>query len=63
MSVFPNIGSLRGATPDPDLLEGTYDFSSPVYVTLSRFQDYDWKLIANQDIVRYFQVAGEVGRA
>ena len=52
-----------GATSDPDLLEGTYDFSSPVYVTLSRFQDYDWKLIANQDIVRYFQVAGEVGES
>lgn len=52
-----------GATSDPDLLEGTYDFSSPVYVTLSRFQDYDWKLVANQDIVRYFQVAGEVGES
>ena len=52
-----------GATSTPDLLEGTYDFTTPVYVTLSRYQDYDWELIAHQDIVRYFQVAGEVGES
>ncbi len=52
-----------GATSTPDLLDGTYDFSTPVYVTLSRYQDYDWELIAHQDIVRYFQVAGEVGES
>ncbi len=52
-----------GASSTPNLLEGTYDFTTPVYVTLSRFQDYDWELIAHQDITRYFQVAGEVGES
>lgn len=52
-----------GATSTPDLLEGTYDFTTPVFVTLSGYQDYDWELIAHQEITRYFQVAGEVGES
>lgn len=52
-----------GATSSPNLLEGTYDFSTPVYVTLSKYQEYDWELIAHQEITRYFEVAGEVGES
>ncbi len=52
-----------GAKSTPDLLDGSYDMSSPLYVTLSRFQDYDWKITAHQNIERYFQVAGEVGES
>lgn len=52
-----------GAKSNPNLLEGTYDFSSPVYVTLSKYQEYDWEIIAHQDITRYFDVEGEVGES
>lgn len=52
-----------GAKSTPNLLEGTYDFSTPVYVTLSKYQEYDWELIAHQEITRYFQVEGEVGQS
>lgn len=50
-------------TSDPDLLDGTYDLSKPLFVTLSRFQDYTWEIKANQDIERYFDVAGQMGES
>lgn len=52
-----------GGVSDPDLREGTYDLSSPLFVTISRFQEYTWEVKAVQDIVRYFQVEGEVGES
>lgn len=52
-----------GAISNPNLLEGSYDMTTPLYVTLTRYQDYDWKLIAHQDIERYFQVEGELGKS
>lgn len=48
---------------DPNLLEGTYDLSSPLFVTLYRFQEYTWELKAVQDIPRYFQVKDELGES
>lgn len=50
-------------TSDPDLLEGSYDLTTPLMVTLSRFQDYTWEIKAVQDIVRYFEVSGQVGES
>lgn len=52
-----------GATSSPNLAEGNYDFTTPVYVNVSRWQDYSWEVIAHQTISRYFQVAGEVGES
>lgn len=52
-----------GAVSSPDLLDGTYNLETPVYVTLSRYQDYDWEIKAVQNIERYFQVEGEVGES
>ena len=49
------------ATADPDLLEGTYDMSQPLAVTLSLYQDYPWIITAEQDIVRYLTIAGQIG--
>lgn len=46
---------------DVNLLEGTYDLTTPMYVKLTRFQDYLWKIIAVQNIERYFEVDGEIG--
>ena len=53
----------EGGTSNPNLLEGTYNLTNPLFVTLSRFQDYDWEIIAHQDIERYFEVAGEIGQS
>lgn len=51
------------ATSNPDLREGSYNLSYPLFVTLSRFQDYTWEIKAHQDIVRYFDVVGQVGES
>lgn len=48
-------------TSDPNLLDGTYNLSEPLFVTLSRYQDYTWQINAIQDIERYFEVSGELG--
>lgn len=50
-------------TSDPDLLQGTYDMTRPLFVTISRFQEYDWEIIAHQEIERYFEVEGEIGQS
>lgn len=46
-----------------DLLNGEYDMSKPLYVTLSLYQDYDWTISAVQEIERYFRVEGEIGES
>ena len=50
-----------GAEASPDLSEGTYNLSSPIVVTVSRYQEYDWIVSAVQDIERYFTLAGQIG--
>lgn len=49
------------ATVSPNLLEGTYDMSSPIIVDLSLYQKYQWVVAASQTIERYFTVAGQIG--
>lgn len=49
------------AKADPDLLEGSYDLSSPLIVTLSLYQDYPWIITAEQDIERYLDIEGQIG--
>ncbi len=44
-------------------LSGTFDMRSPIYVTLSLYQDYDWTIRAEQTVERSFNVAGQVGAA
>lgn len=52
-------------TPDAkcnkDLLEGTWDLSAPMTVELSLYQKYQWIISADQNIERYFTVAGQIG--
>lgn len=48
---------------DPNLLQGEYDLSSPLFVTLYRFQEYTWEVKAVQDITRYFVVKDELGES
>lgn len=59
--VFSEFKITEGATADPDLLEGSYDMSSPIIVTLSRYQDYPWIITARQHIERYLEIEGQIG--
>lgn len=40
---------------------GVHDLSTPKKFTLTTYQDYEWTLAAQQDIERYFRVAGQIG--
>lgn len=50
-----------GSSSEP--LTGVFDLRAPKRVILSRYQDYEWTLAADQPIERYFTVAGQVGTA
>lgn len=52
-----------GAESSRNLLDGTYDLSLPISVTLSRYQSYQWIVEAKQTIERYFTLAGQVGES
>lgn len=54
------ISVTEGATISCDV-PATYDLRSPLYVTLSLYQDYVWTIQARQEIVRQFRVAGQIG--
>lgn len=49
------------AVSDKDLLVGTWNLSVPITVTLSRWQDYQWMISAEQHIERYLTIAGQIG--
>lgn len=42
-------------------LTGTFDLRSPLRITLSLYQDYDWEIRAEQEIERVFTVEGQIG--
>ena len=42
-------------------LTGTFDLLSPIYTTLSLYQNYDWTIRAVQTIERRFSVTGQIG--
>lgn len=50
-----------GGSADPDLSQGTYDLSSPIVVSITRYQTYQWLVKAVQDIERYFTIEGQIG--
>ncbi len=49
------------ATSDKDLMEGRWDLSVPITVELTRYQTYQWMISAEQNIERYFTIAGQIG--
>ncbi len=51
-----------GAICDKDLLAGTWDLSVPMTVEISRYQSYQWMISAEQEIERYFTIAGQIGQ-
>lgn len=58
---FTKFDVTPGASVSPNLLEGTYDLSSPIVVSVSRYQEYQWIVSASQYIERYFTIAGQIG--
>lgn len=58
---FTDFSVTEGATAEPNLLEGTFDMSSPRVVTISKYQDYPWLVTAEQNIERYVDIAGQIG--
>ena len=51
----------QGAKTNKNLLEGTWDLSVPMTVELSLYQRYHWIISAEQNIERYFTIAGQIG--
>lgn len=60
---FPIYRITPGATSIPDLSDGYYDLSTPLYVTLQSHYDYGWEIRAVQNIVRYFNIEGQIGES
>ena len=52
-----------GGEADINLLEGSYDLSSPLFLSIKRYQTYIWEINAVQNIGRYFTVTGQVGES
>ncbi|MFI3280625.1 MAG: PCMD domain-containing protein [Rikenellaceae bacterium] len=51
-------------TPEAELstsIIGTFDMRTPLSVILSLYQDYEWTIVAEQSIERYFKVEGQIG--
>ena len=42
---------------------GTFDLRTPLYVTLSMYQSWEWTISATQHIERYFSVEGQIGES
>lgn len=60
---FTQFSISNDAESDVDLLDGTYNLTTPLFVTLSRYQDYTWEINAVQNIIRYFTVSGQIGES
>ena len=52
-----------GGEADINLLEGSYNLTSPLFVSITRYQTYIWEINAVQNISRYFSVEGQVGES
>lgn len=44
-------------------LVGTFDLRTPIYVTLSLYQDYEWSIVGEQTIERIVNFVGQIGEA
>lgn len=58
---FTEFSYSEGASVDPNLLDGTFDMSTPIVVNLSKYQNYPWLVTADQTIERYFNIEGQIG--
>lgn len=57
-----NVEFTEGAKSDV-VFPAVFDMRQPLYVTLSLYQDYEWKISAKQDITYSFAVEGQIGES
>lgn len=60
--VISEIGMTEGATSDV-VFPGTFDMRSELHIILDLYQQYEWIIIAEQEISRTFRVEGQIGNA
>lgn len=60
-SIELNKAELLNQVRSSQELTGTFNLLSPIYTTLSLYQDYDWTIRAVQTIERRFSVTGQIG--
>lgn len=60
---FDEFQITSGGTADPDLSEGKYNLTKPLYVDISLYQTYQWTVKAQQEITRYFTIEGQIGES
>lgn len=60
---FSEFSISAGGESDINLLEGSYNLTKPLLVTLTRYQSYIWEINAVQNITKYFTVEGQVGES
>ena len=58
---FSDFTYTEGAECSLNLLEGEYDLTKPLKVTLSKYQDYEWVITARQTIARSIAIEGQIG--
>ncbi|MCM1377797.1 MAG: PCMD domain-containing protein [Clostridium sp.] len=51
----------EGAEVSPNPMEGTLNLSTPMVVNVSRWQNYQWVIKAEQTIERYLTISGQIG--
>ena len=57
-----SITTTEGATSSVTF-PATFDLRVPLYVELTKYQTYEWKISAEQSIERYFTVEGQIGES
>lgn len=60
--VISDVGMTEGAASDVTF-PGTFDLRSELHVILELYQQYEWTIVARQDIERNFRVTGQIGNA
>lgn len=58
---FTKFKVTEGGEAMPDLMEGSYNLSSPIVVSITAYQTYQWLVKAVQEIERYFTIEGQIG--
>ena len=60
---FTQFSITEGGMADPDLSVGYYNLSSPLVVSITGYQTYQWLVKAEQNIERYFTIEGQIGES
>lgn len=60
---FSEFSYSEEAVCSTNLLEGEFDLTEPLKLTLSLYQDFNWTINAVQEIERYVRIEGQVGES